>query len=32
VRTPERNSAWPEMGLMHTAKRFFEWWYLRQLR
>jgi sulfide:quinone oxidoreductase len=32
VRTPDRSSAWPEMGLMHTVKRLFEWWYLRQLR
>ena len=32
VRTPKRSIAWPEMGLMHTAKRFFEWWYLRQLK
>ena len=31
-RTPERLLTLPPMRLGHQAKRFFEWWYLRQYR
>ena len=31
-RTPGRSLMLPSMGMMHWAKRIFEWWYLRQLR
>ena len=31
-RTPERLLTLPPMWLGHQAKRFFEWWYLRQYR
>ena len=32
VHTADRCIAWPEMRLMHMAKRLLEWWYLRQFR
>jgi sulfide:quinone oxidoreductase len=32
VRTPRRNIVLPPNRLAHWAKRFFEWWYLRQYR
>lgn len=31
-RSPTRNMVLPPMRVMHWAKRFFEWWYLRQYR
>lgn len=32
ARTPRRSIVLPSSPLWHWAKRFFEWWYLRQLR
>jgi sulfide:quinone oxidoreductase len=32
MRTPERSMMLPPLKLMHSAKNWFEWWYLRQLR
>jgi sulfide:quinone oxidoreductase len=32
LRTASRNFALPPLRVFHWAKRFFEWWYLRQLR
>lgn len=32
ARTPSRSLVLPACRLWHWAKRFFEWWYLRQLR
>lgn len=32
ARTPTRSIVLPSSRLWHWAKRFFEWWYLRQLR
>jgi len=32
ARTPKRSIVLPASPLWHWAKRFFEWWYLRQIR
>lgn len=32
MRTPDRSMMLPPLKLMHSAKNWFEWWYLRQLR
>lgn len=32
ARTPQRSTVLPACRLWHWAKRFFEWWYLRQYR
>ncbi len=32
ARTPKRSIVLPSSPMWHWAKRFFEWWYLRQLR
>lgn len=32
ARTPKRSIVLPSSPLWHWAKRFFEWWYLRQIR
>jgi sulfide:quinone oxidoreductase len=32
ARTPSRSIVLPSSRLWHWAKRFFEWWYLRQYR
>lgn len=32
ARTPSRNIVLPACRIWHWAKRFFEWWYLRQYR
>jgi sulfide:quinone oxidoreductase len=32
ARTPRRSIVLPSSPLWHWAKRFFEWWYLRQIR
>ncbi len=32
MRTPDRSMMLPPLKLMHTAKNWFEWWYLHQLR
>ena len=31
-RTPDKETALPPLGLMHRAKEFFEYWYLRKYR
>jgi len=32
LRTEKRNVVLPPLKVMHIAKRFFEWWYLKRLR
>jgi len=32
ARTPKRSTVLPSSILWHWSKRFFEWWYLRQIR
>ena len=32
MRTPDRSMMLPPLKLLHAAKNWFEWWYLRQLR
>lgn len=32
ARTPQRSIVLPACRIWHWAKRFFEWWYLRQYR